>query len=402
MSKKKKERDAVTPREVLERFVIRARRVKAHSLVQDGSVEKYAKTQMTVSFSMTTGAMTIKDVVVPDEEVFESLATRLRPFIVKSEPIYLPNVFRAIRSLVPVDALGEKDEDLEKALVSAEQRFEHRFRDRDDETYAVQLIDAYAVQLLDGEGNPESGYVSDAVMAGSWLYTDTVHADPHGKKAEGKKFGYRARYAAASPFFCELAILIVSMLNIVRALVEKGDLTTSDTVWSEPVTYAETEETAGERVVEGSMRVFPVGTIPPDGARLEDIPGGVEATPMVLGLLADPEGRAVLTVYEESGEPIASYPAYRRLGNDTFVFLVNDILSLTVPRDILSGNPSAIPILEAIKEREAEAYSLLRSFSSPNRIEVSFNYDGKKQGFMLYFELSSDEGGESSPKDGEQ
>ena len=248
---KKKERDAVTPQEVLERFVIRARRVKAHSLVQDGSVEKYAKTQMTISFSMTTGAMTIKNVVVPNEEVFESLATRLRPFIVKSEPIYLPKVFRAIRSLVPVDALGEKDKDLVKALVSAEQRFEHRFREQDVETYAVQLFD--------GEGNPESGYVSDAVMAGSWLYTDTVHADPHGEKAEGKKFGYRARYAAASSFFCELAILVVSMLDIVRALVEKGDLTISDTVWSEPVTYAEAEEAAGERVVEGSMRVFPRG-----------------------------------------------------------------------------------------------------------------------------------------------
>lgn len=391
---KKKERDAVTPQEVLERFVIRARRVKAHSLVQDGSVEKYAKTQMTISFSMTTGAMTIKNVVVPNEEVFESLATRLRPFIVKSEPIYLPKVFRAIRSLVPVDALGEKDKDLEKALVSAEQRFEHRFREQDVETYAVQLFD--------GEGNPESGYVSDAVMAGSWLYTDTVHADPHGEKAEGKKFGYRARYAAASPFFCELAILVLGMLDIVKALVEKGDLTISDTVWSEPVTYAEAEEAAGERVMEGSMRVFPVGMVPPDGASLEDIPGGVEATPMIIGLLADPEGRAVLTLHGESGEPIASYLAYRKLGDDAFVFLVNDVLSLIVPRDILSGNPSAIPILEAIKGREAEAHSLLRSFSSPNCVEVSFNYDGKKQRFMLYFELSSDEGGESSPKDGEQ
>lgn len=391
---KKKERDAIAPQEVLERFVIRARRVKAHSLVQDGSVEKYAKTQMTVSFSMTTGATTIKDVVVPDEEVFESLATRLRPFIVKSEPIYLPNVFRAIRSLVPVDALGEKDEDFEKALVSAEQRFEHRFREQDVETYSVQL--------LDGEGNPESGYVSDAVMAGSWLYTDTVHADPHGEKAEGKKFGYRARYAAASPFFCELAILVVSMLNIVKALVEKGDLTISDTVWSEPVTYAEAEETAGERVVEGSMRVFPAGTIIPDGARLEDIPGGIEATPMVLDLLADPEGRAVLTVYEESGEPIASYPAYRRLGDDTFVFLVNDVLSMIVPRDILSGCPSSIPISEANEGRAAEAHSLLGSFSSPRRIEVRFNYDGKEQRFMLSFELSSAEVGEASSRDGER
>lgn len=391
---KKKVRDDVAPQEVLERFVVRARRVQAHSLVQDGSVEKYAKTQMTVSFSLTTRAVTIKDVVVPDEEVFESLTTRLRPFIVQSEPIYLPNVFSAIRSFVPDDALGEKDEDLEKALVSAEQRFEHRFRGRDVETYAVQL--------LDEEGNPKSEYVSDATMADSWLYTDTVHADPHGKKAEGKKFGYRARYRAASPFFCELAILIVSMLNIVKALVEKGYLSIPDTAWSEAVTYAEAEEAAGEKVVEGSMRVFPVGTVPPDGARLEDIPGGIEATPMILGLLADPEGRAVLTVHGKSGEPIASYPAYRRLGDDTFVFLVNDVLSLTVPRDILSDSPSAIPILEAIKGREAETYSLLRSFSSPNCIEVSFNYDGKKQGFMLRFELSSAEGGEPSPKDGEQ
>lgn len=132
---------------------------------------------------------------------------------------------------MPVDAPGEKDKDLEKALVSAEQRFEHRFREQDVETYAVRLFD--------GEGNPESGYVSDAVMAGSWLHTDTVHADPHDEKAEGKKFGYRARYAAASPLFCELAILVLGMLNIVKALVEKGDLTISDTVWSEPVTYAE-------------------------------------------------------------------------------------------------------------------------------------------------------------------
>lgn len=196
---KKKARETVAPQEVIERFVIRARRVKAHSLIQDGSVEKYAKTQMTISFSMTTGAATIKDVVVPDEEVFESLTTRLRPFIVQSEPIYLPNVFAAIRSFVPADTLGEKDENLERALASAEQRF----REQDVKTYAIQL--------LDEEGNPESGYVSDAVMADSWLYTDTVHADPHGEKAEGKKFGYRARYTAASPFFCELAILVVSM-----------------------------------------------------------------------------------------------------------------------------------------------------------------------------------------------
>lgn len=177
-----------------------------------------------------------------------------------------------------------------------------------------------------------------------------------------------------------------------KALVEKGDLTIPDTAWSEPVTYAEAEEAAGEKVVEGSMRIFPVGTVPPDGARLEDIPGGIEATPMIIGLLADREGRAVLTLHGESGEPIASYPAYQRLGDDTFVFLVNDILSLTVPRDILSGNSSAIPTLEVIKGREAEAYSLLRSFSSPNCIEVSFNYEGKEQGFMLYLEPSPEAG----------
>ena len=187
-----------------------------------------------------------------------------------------------------------------------------------------------------------------------------------------------------------------------KALVEKGDLTIPDTAWSEPVTYAEAEEAAGEKVVEGSMRIFPVGTVPPDGARLEDIPGGIEATPMIIGLLADREGRAVLTLHGESGEPIASYPAYRRLGDDTFVFLVNDVLSLTVPRDILSGSPSSIPVFEANEGREVEAYSLFRSFSSPHRLEVRFNYDGKGRRLMLYFEPQPAEDGEPSPMGGEQ
>lgn len=392
MSKKKKE--IVAPQEVLEHFIIRARRVQIHSLVQDGSVEKYAKTQMTVSFSTATGVMAVRDLVVPNEEIFESLTTRLRPFILSTESVYLPDVFGAIRSFISGDVLEEEDKNLEKALVSAEQCFEHRFLKQDVETYAVQL--------LDEERSPKSGYISDVTMAGSWLYMDTVHADPHGKKAEGKMFGYDARYSAASPFFCELAILVVSILNIVKVLADKGYLTISDTACSEPVTYSEAEKRRGEKIVESSLRVFPAGTLPPEGTRLEDIPGGIEATPMVLSLLADPEGRAILTVCQENGDPLELYPAYRILRDDSFVFLVNDVLWLTVSRDIISGRSSVLPLFEAVKGRETEAISFFRDFSFPHYIEVSFNYAGEEHGFMLYFELFSVKEGESMRKGDEK
>lgn len=71
--------------ETLERFVIRARRVENNSLVKSGDVGRYAIPKMTYNVT-ESGDASIHHHVCTDEEAVESLASRLRPFIVKSEP----------------------------------------------------------------------------------------------------------------------------------------------------------------------------------------------------------------------------------------------------------------------------------------------------------------------------
>lgn len=388
---KRQQKEPISAQETIEQFVLRARRVQAHSLVKNGTVGEYAKAKMTVSFTPATGITTTTDHVVPDEEVFESLATRLRPFELEREPIYLPDVFKAIRACVPPESISE-DRHLEECLVSAENWFEHRCLKQDSVAYAVQLIDS--------EDNSETKYLSDVTLANSWLYTDTVHADPKGDKAEGRKLGYRERYKAASSFFSEFALFVVSLLNIVKALCDRGLLQISESAWTEPVTCEEADKEAGERIVEGSIYVFPVGTEVTTGNSPENIPGGTTLTPMLMKLLGDPEGRAVLNVLGEDETPVASYIAYRGLIENTFVFLVSDVLIITIPIDVLSGHTDTLPELAAVRGREEEAFSLFKSIESPHCAEIQFFYSNKQQAIKIKFEASLDEKGKQKSEVG--
>lgn len=74
--------------EILERFVVRARRVGAHSIVQDwDELMRHAQGGFGGTLDVT-GRMTITRRLPADEEVFESLASRVRPLTVESEPVY--------------------------------------------------------------------------------------------------------------------------------------------------------------------------------------------------------------------------------------------------------------------------------------------------------------------------
>lgn len=122
--------------ETLERFVIRARRVENNSLVKSGDIERHATLQMTCCLT-ESGDASIQHHVCTDEEAVESLATRLRPFIVKSEPIYLPKILKAIYLQAPSESLSE---DEVETLKTAESWFSHRYEEKDSERYRVQLM----------------------------------------------------------------------------------------------------------------------------------------------------------------------------------------------------------------------------------------------------------------------
>ena len=87
-----------TSKEILEKFVLRARRIEAHSLVSSQKLWRYLNPRITVKRS--SSGMCNADFPFPDEEKFESLVARMRPLLVESESIYFSKVIQALDALV--------------------------------------------------------------------------------------------------------------------------------------------------------------------------------------------------------------------------------------------------------------------------------------------------------------
>lgn len=105
-----------------------------------------------------------------DEEVFESLASRVRPLTVKSEPVYYVKVFDALSEL-----LGEVDGGLRSRIEALRAAW-------DDAEIQGTQIQAYALQSARLDGSSATPRVSDTQLAAAWLYADLVHADAQGAK----------------------------------------------------------------------------------------------------------------------------------------------------------------------------------------------------------------------------
>lgn len=359
----------LTPQQIIERFVIRARRVKAHSLVQSGQVENYATLSKTITMG-EDGTTTIHDNILADEEALESLAARLRPLIVDKESIYFKKVISAIRNCVSNAALTSDDWD---QLDSTEKWFIGRYEKKNTKIYSVQLVNP--------DGIPQTDHLSDARIAESWAYIDLVHADPKYEKAEALKLSYYDRYSAASTYFCEFTLKVVVLLELVKKLTEKSALQLNPKVWEEPVTFKEDEKTHKERVVSGSVYVFPVGTEPTSDSSIENIPGAIKATPMIMNILTQPEGKATLVTFDAAGIQTSCLRAFRGISGDSFVFTIDDGVRLTVPTQPPSDEQSvAIPFsLEPIGEDDGRYLSIGNSMVAPNSGRLYFlNCDGHK------------------------
>lgn len=234
----------------LAQFVIRARRIGAHSIVQD---EKRLRGHSEGSFS---GSLNISGTLtmhreLPPEEVFESLAARVRPLTIAGEPIYYAKVFDAIERLMDAS---------EVAVEPAERDRSTELR-RAWEATEIQgtQIQVYAMQVVGVDGSNPSPMVSDTQLAAGWLYADLVHADPKGPKRESLLFPMKERYAAAVRVFSRLAALSIATLRFVEHLRERNVIKLDPAVWQQDVVVD-----AAELVEQGSLHVAPVGTALPD------------------------------------------------------------------------------------------------------------------------------------------
>jgi hypothetical protein len=88
----------------LNAFVVRARRVEAHSLAQDKKqLLEWMRGARKITYEVSPGQPPRTSVVqtTPPEEQLESAAARVRPFILSEEPVYHASLLKAIKALVP-------------------------------------------------------------------------------------------------------------------------------------------------------------------------------------------------------------------------------------------------------------------------------------------------------------
>lgn len=352
--------------------------MEAHSLVQNGSIERYADPKMTMTIT-EDGNIAIKHHICADEEAIESLSGRLRPLIVESESIYLSKVLAAINSQVPIEACTEKEAAVLKATQSW---FFHRYKNKSSRCYGIQLVNK--------DGTPYTDLLEDSLLAESWIYADTVHADPKGRKAEAQKLDYFERYRAASSFFCEFATIVVELLNVVRAIAGRGLLQIPDVLWNEPVTYKDAKQAYEEKVLENSVYVFPAGTkIPPD-ADPKDIPGATRVTPAQLQRLANPEGAASVVTFDEEMKQTGSYPAFCKSRERYFEFTIEGIGTLTIAKEALmqAEGPTESISFVPTGSSAAEVRGFLSSIEPPNWLGLQFTHEGEPQ--MIILQLRQD------------
>lgn len=269
----------------INKFILRARRVKSHSLLKDiNNLHRYAETESKIIFNKESSKAKLITELPPDEEVFESLVSRIRPFTLKSEPIFYENIFSALEFII-------ENRDLKR---STSEDFSVLKNHWDKINIDSKDIHGYSIS------DDASHKASDLQLAGAWLYADLVHADPKGNKKDGMYFPIEDRYIAAVRIFSSLALLTIETLEFIYKLEEMKIINISENIKTEEVVIGK------DRIVrEGVIYQAPVGTEAPNIQNMVDHP---DWKPLTTDSIQT--NYAELIELNESGKPIKIRPVY--------------------------------------------------------------------------------------------
>lgn len=215
--------------ERLEKFILRARRVESHSLVRSGKARYFASEPMELHNIGSTSCRVLFK--YPDEERLESLAARVRPFVLKSESLFFPTIIKALNAEL---SSSEKTETQIK-IIEELQRWSKA--NCENITDSVSEVSAFGIG---------DRWVSLPLLAQSWAYIDSVHADPFPEKKVGLQTTYEYRLLAASRYFCQVAVKVLELLELIREIHGAHNLLLSEEVWSKAVVLDEVEGIVGE------------------------------------------------------------------------------------------------------------------------------------------------------------
>lgn len=232
----------------IEAFVLRARRIAAHSLVVDRErLQDYAEGVM---WFQETTAGTALEWDLPAEEVFESLAARIRPLILKNDDVQFGKVLNALaHQLVVTD---------NKNLMPVIAQHRIWWNCVDPE---LNPVAAFSVSASNSE-TADVLSATDAALALGWFYGDLVHAGSDEKHQHAAALGIELRYSAAVTRVAQMAELSQRLLQVVMYLHEIGTVSLSAEILEQAVSAP---PEGRFRIGAGSAKVAPSGTeVPPD------------------------------------------------------------------------------------------------------------------------------------------
>lgn len=230
-------RPAYTDVETLSMFVLRARRIAAHSLMggKAEDVRALAGSNFNVNFGLGAEA-SFSTPLPPEEERFESLAARVRPLILPSEPVHYGKVLAALGR-----SLYEAHTGVERMRADLE-TLSQRWARIDPEPGGLQ---AWSIWTQRADGTGPQHEATDSVMALGWLYSDLVHVELRQDRAVAAEFPMSQRYVAAAQVLSRVALTTLDTLAFTEALVSAKVLPLPEALWEEEVVAPESLQESG-------------------------------------------------------------------------------------------------------------------------------------------------------------
>lgn len=209
-----------TSQAVIEGFLLRCRRVLAHSLIRDQAdlMQKLHSGNFTLKATVNTKTGKESYLLVseyPPEEALESLASRVRPLVLASDPIYYENVLQALEELVGTDKLNDE---IDLAW------WHNYWREVIDAN-----LDAQAYSVI-----TQNGQTTDRKLMYAWLYGDVIHAQSPRPPAI-RHLSIDQRYYAAASGIARICDRAIYTQRMIEALIEKGLLTVDPEVFTQAV-----------------------------------------------------------------------------------------------------------------------------------------------------------------------
>lgn len=251
---------------ILSTFVLRARRVAAHSLVQDEEVFRGLATgQMRIEFE---GDQVFIVKQYPPEEQIESAAARVRPLLLQGDPTHWAKVLNALGFFAKGNASAIEH------LGKLRKGWRAVSEDQGDEGRSIQLVSP------DGK---ETEPTSDLKLAYAYIYGDVVHHDEQ-RIASVEGFDITHRFEEAATLVARIMQIAILTLQFTLELARVGLIPFEPGVYTTEVVVTDTESRRPAQAW-----VAPEGTVSPNHMSEQPGAGWSRMTP---DLLAKPQDQS--------------------------------------------------------------------------------------------------------------